>query len=107
MQSHTESTMSMAESSIWSCSIKQKLNTRSSIEAEHYAVDDMMPQVLWIRYFLKNQGFNVGPASILQDNKSAILLEENGMASRSKRTCHIYIRYYFVTDQIHMKKRIS
>ena len=35
-----------------------------------------------------------------QDNKSAILLEKHGKASSSKRTRHINIRYYFVTDRI-------
>jgi hypothetical protein len=80
MQSHTGSTMSMGTGSMWSSSIKQKLNTRSSTEAELVAVDDMMPQVLWARYFLMNQGFNVALSRILQDIKSAMLLEENGMA---------------------------
>ena len=37
---------------------------------------------------------------VYQDNKSAILLETNGVASSSKRTCHIDICYYFVTDCI-------
>jgi hypothetical protein len=46
-----------------------------------YSADDMVPLILGARCFLKNQGFNVGPARILQDKKSAILLEENGMAS--------------------------
>ena len=37
---------------------------------------------------------------IYQDNKSAILLEKNGKASSSKRTKHISIRYFFMTDRI-------
>ena len=35
-----------------------------------------------------------------QDNQSAILLENNGKKSSSKRTRHINIRYYFITDRI-------
>lgn len=35
---------------------------------------------------------------VYQDNKSAILLETNGVASSSKRTRHIDIRFYFVND---------
>ena len=35
---------------------------------------------------------------MMQDNKSTILLEENGKASSGKRTRHINIRYYFITD---------
>jgi hypothetical protein len=74
----------MGTGSIWSSSIKQKLNTRISTEAELVAEDDMMPQNLWKRFFLKNQGFSDVPLRILQDNKSTIFLDENGMASRSK-----------------------
>jgi hypothetical protein len=102
MRSHTGSTMLMGTGNMWSSSIKQKLNTRSSTEAELVAVDDMMPQVLLTSYFLMGQGFNVGPSRILQDNKSAMLFEENGMASSSKQTRHINIRFYFITDQVHL-----
>ena len=41
---------------------------------------------------------------MLQDNQSAILMEKNGKASSSKRTKHINIRYYFVTDRIDKKE---
>jgi hypothetical protein len=54
--------------------------------------------------FFEKQGFNVFPSRSLQDNKSAVRLEENGMVSISKRTRHIHIRYYFVIDQTKMKK---
>ena len=37
---------------------------------------------------------------MFQDNQSAILLENNGNKSSSKRTKHINIRYYFITDRI-------
>ena len=38
--------------------------------------------------------------TIYQDNKSTILLAENGKTSSSKRTRHLNVRYYFITDQI-------
>ena len=38
------------------------------------------------------------PSMIYQDNQSAILLESNGRASSSKRTRHMNIRYFFVSD---------
>jgi hypothetical protein len=37
---------------------------------------------------------------LFQDNKSAILLEKNGKASSSKRTKHVNIRYFFITDRV-------
>ena len=35
-----------------------------------------------------------------QDNQSSILLENNSRASRSRRTKHLNIRYFFITDCI-------
>jgi len=64
------------------------------------AIDDAMGQVLWMRNFLAEQGQYVPTTTIYQDNKSTILLAENGRASSSKRTRHLNVRYYFVTDQI-------
>ena len=43
---------------------------------------------------------------IYQENQSAIRLEKNGKQSRIKRTRHIKIRYYFITDRI-MKQDTS
>jgi hypothetical protein len=60
----------------------------------------MVPQILWARLFMKAQGIKVRHSILYQENKSAILLVENGRASSSKRTKHIEIRYYYVADQI-------
>ena len=81
-----------------SVSTKQKLNTKSSTESELVGVNDMMPIIIWTRYFLLEQGYGVVENLILQDNKSSILLERNGKASSGKRTRHINIRYFFITD---------
>ena len=54
--------------------------------------------------FLIRQGINTTTATnIYQDNKSTILLTENGKGSSSRCTKHLDIRYFFVTDKI--KKR--
>ena len=81
-------------------SIKRKLNTRSSTETEIVGADNLMPAVCWTRYFMLAQGYNINDNIVFQDNKSGILLEKNGKASSSKRTKHINIRYFFITDQI-------
>jgi hypothetical protein len=81
-------------------STKQKLNTRSSTETEIVGADDFMPSICWIRYFMKAQGYGVKDNVLFQDNKSSILLEKNGKASSSKRTKHINIRYFFITDRV-------
>ena len=59
-----------------------------------------MSLILWTRYFLEAQGYGVDDAIIYQDNKSAMLLEQNGRASSTRRTRHLNIRYFFVSDRI-------
>ncbi len=41
---------------------------------------------------------------LLQDNKSLILIEQNGKASSGKRTRHINIQYIFIADRVNMKE---
>ena len=41
---------------------------------------------------------------IYQDNMSAMLLENNGRKSSTKRTKHIELRYFFIHDQIQQDK---
>jgi hypothetical protein len=72
-------------------STKQKLNTRSSTESELVGVDDMMPIIIWTRYFLLSQGYGIIENLLLQDNRSFILLKQNERALSSKRTRHINI----------------
>jgi hypothetical protein len=100
MRGHTGGGLTMGRGFPIVSSTKQKLNTRSSTESELVAVDDMMPSILWTRYFLKAQGYNVSDNIIFQDNKSTMLLECNGKASSSKRMKHINVRYFFITDRI-------
>jgi hypothetical protein len=57
-----------------------------------------MPIITWTWYFLLEQGYGVVENLLLQDNKSLILLERNGKASSGKRTRHINIRYFFITN---------
>jgi hypothetical protein len=100
MRGHTGAGRSLGRGFPIVSSNKHKLNTWSSTEAELVFVDDCMPVILWSRYFLLEQGYNVGENILFQDNRSAMLLEKNGKASSSERTKHIHIRYYFVTDRI-------
>ena len=81
-------------------STKQKLNARSSTETEVVGADDFVPATCWTRHFVLAQGHDVADNILHQDNKSAMLLEKNGKASSSKRTKHINIRYFFITDRI-------
>ena len=100
MRGHTGGGLSMGRGFPIVTSTKQKLNTRSSTETKLVGVDDCMPAICWTRYFILAQGREVRENIVYQDNRSAMLLEKNGKASSSKRTKHINIRYYFVTNRI-------
>ena len=82
----TGAMMTMGEGSIQNISRKQKINTRSSTESELVAVDDVVTMVLWTQLFLEAQGQHIKKNIIYQDNKSAILLENNGRKSAGKRS---------------------
>ena len=92
--------MTMGNGAVMSLSRKQKLNTRSSTEAELVAADDAAGLILWTKLFLEAQGYGVKQNILYQDNKSTILLEQNGKRSSGKRTRHLNIRCFFLTDQI-------
>ena len=100
MKSHTGAAMSLGRGSVINKSSKQKINTRSSTEAEVVGVNDAMTMILWTRLFLEEQGVIVKDNIIQQDNQSSILLEKNGKESSGKQTRHMEIRYFFVTDAI-------
>jgi hypothetical protein len=103
MRSHTGGVMSMGAGAVYSSSQKQKMNTKSSTEAELVGANDVLPQVLWTRYFLEAQGYGTNNV-LYQDNQSTMKLENNGKASSGKRTRHINIRYFFITDRIAKKE---
>jgi hypothetical protein len=100
MRSHTGAIMTMGGGTVSSMSTRQKINTRSSTEAELVGVDDAMSGIVWTRNFLMAQGVHVSDNVVYQDNMSAILLEKNGQASCGKRTRHINIRYFFIKDRV-------
>ena len=99
-KSHTGVAMTYGAGVPIAMSRKQKLNTRSSTEAELVGVDDGVNLILWTKLFLEAQGCTIEVNTVFQDNQSAILLEVNGKRSSSKRTRALNIRYFFVTDQV-------
>ena len=50
--------MSLGKGAIMSISTKQKINTKSSTEAEIVGVDDTLPFNVWCRNFLLEQGYH-------------------------------------------------
>ena len=92
MRSHTGSgTMSLGKGSAYSTSTHHKLNMKSSTKAKLMAVNDVMPLILWMCYFLEAEDYEVYENKIFQDNQNAMLLEKNGKHSSSCQMHHINI----------------
>ena len=99
-KSHTGGTISFGVGVVHSKSGKQKLNTKSSTEAELVGVSDYLPYHIWIINFLQAQGYNIKKKTLYQDNQSAIKMERNGRNSCTGNSRHIDIRYFFVHDRV-------
>jgi hypothetical protein len=100
MKSHPGGVMLMGTGAAYSTSKKQKLNTKSSTEAKLVGINDVLPQVLWTKYFLEGQGYG-NNSIIYEDNQSTTMkLANNGNALSRKGTRHINIHYFFITDCI-------
>jgi hypothetical protein len=85
MKGQSSAALMIGESVVLSKSNKQKVNTRSSTEAELIAVDDKLPIVQWTKNFLKDLGYDLDTI-IKEDNQSSILLMKNGRLSSGKHT---------------------
>ena len=59
MKSHSGAMMPMGQGAAISGSKKQKLNTKRLTESELVRVDDYMPMIIWVKYFLEAQGYTV------------------------------------------------
>jgi hypothetical protein len=100
MRSHTGGTMSMGRGMIHCRSSKQKLNTKSSTEAELVGTSEYVPFNIWIVMFMKKQGYDIKKNILFQDNQSAIRMLKNGRESCTGNSRHIDIKHFFVKDRI-------
>ena len=98
-RSHTSAVLTYGEGALQTLSTKQKLNTRSSCESKLVGVDDAATKILWTKQFMEAQGYRIDRNVLYQDNKSTILLLENGKQSAGKRSRALNIRYFFIHDQ--------
>ena len=91
--------ITLGKGPIYASSSRVDLVTKSSTETELVAAADKCGPLFWVRNFLMDLGYEVGPAIIYQDNTSTISLIENGR-SNSHRTKHIASKYFFLKDRI-------
>lgn len=108
-RSHSGMVISLGRGSILCKSSKQKINTKSSAEAELIAVSDLAGWCIHCEEFIKYQGYsdrNVllcqpeRSTILYQDNQSTIKLLTNGRDSSGDGTRHIRLRDYWVKDYV-------
>lgn len=103
LKSHTGCVIGLGKGPVYAASRSQKINSKSSSEAELIGLSDSTNQIVWVREFLIGQGYKVGPAIVYEDNQSAIAMVKNGK-SQSERTRHIAVRFYFIADRVANKE---
>jgi hypothetical protein len=99
-KSHTGGAISFGRGALVCKSTKQKLNTKSSTEAETVGASDYFPHTIWVKHFMEAQGYTVSSNILEQDNQSAIHLATNGRSSAGPKSRHIDIRYFWLKDRI-------
>lgn len=98
-RSHTGVVITLGEGSIFMRSIKQKINSKSSTEAELIALSDAMGDIIWTRELLSHQQnyknkFVQQPAIIFEDNQSTLkLLERADICGRHETRKHSFLFY--------------
>jgi hypothetical protein len=92
------SLMTFGKGAAISSSNKMKCNTQSSTETELISLHDKLPDIVWTRYFVECQAYDINECVVFQDNMSALSLEKNGRISSSKRTKHIKAKYFLIKD---------
>jgi hypothetical protein len=95
----TGNLVTLGRGSLKNSTTKHSIVCKSSTEAEIVGVSDGLRHDIGLMYLLEEQGYNIKPVILYQDNTSTITLLSKGR-STSQRTKHISVRYFFVKDRI-------
>ena len=85
-------------------SSKQKLNVKSSTEAEIVGTSEYMPYNVWFNHFMEAQGYKIEDNILFQDNQSAIRMKNSGRRSCTGNSRRMNIRHFFVKNLVNKKK---
>ncbi|GJW39539.1 retrovirus-related pol polyprotein from transposon TNT 1-94 [Tanacetum coccineum] len=75
---------------------KQDCTAMSSAEAKYVVLSTSCAQVMWLRTYLQDYGFNYNKIPLYCDSKSAIAISCNPV--QHSRTKHIHTRYHFIKE---------
>ena len=82
MKGHNGVIIQLGDASVFHKSCKQKMNCKSSTEAELVNLSDSVPMTIWCNNFIRELGYDMPPVFMLQDNVSTITMV-NGRSSAS------------------------
>ena len=103
-KSHTGGAISWGRGVLLTKCQKQKLNVKSSTEGEIVGVSDFLPNMIWSRMFLEQQGYRLTDNVLYQDNQSAMKIILNGKRSSGTKTKHMDNRYFWIKDRLKSEK---
>jgi hypothetical protein len=100
-KSHTGMFITLGRGIILAKSVKQKIVSKSSCEAELIGLSDISSLLAWQQEWMTIMGDAdyAYPGVLYEDNMSAMHLAENGR-SNSDRTKHIKLRYFFIKQYL-------
>ena len=98
-RSRTGVALMMSGVCVGAWSSKQKLNTKSSTEAEIVGLSDGLPHVLWMRELVLAQGHSLPATRVHQDNQGVLSIMKQGRRPKH-RTKHLNIRHFFARDRV-------
>jgi hypothetical protein len=104
MRSQTGGVMSMGFGMVHCRSSKQKLNAKSSTEAELIGTSEYIPFNIWFVMFMKEQGHDIKLNVLFQDNESTIKMLKNGRDSCTSNSRHIDVKHFWVKDRLDKKE---
>ena len=104
LKGHTGGCMSFGTGTVHQRSSKQKINVKSSTEAELVGSSEYVPYNVWLKNFLESQGYVINDNVLFQDNESTIKMQTNGRRSCTGNSRHVHIRYFFVKNLIDRKQ---
>jgi hypothetical protein len=77
-----------------------KVVTRSALESELYAINDIASEILFERDIINEIGYLQGPTIVGEDNQGVISLLHGPDLNYQTRSKHVRIRYAFIKEQI-------
>ena len=104
MKSHTGGVMSFGTGVLNATSTKQKLNTKSSPEAELVGASDYLPWTIWVKRFMKYQGYDIKSIIFIKTTKVQLnlrkMVENHAVKNQDISTYSIVLSKMFLSTKI-------